>query len=59
MTNRANDNELDRADGVPALPAGETTVETYDVENGVVFYDAQNPLAWLESSSVVRLKDYA
>ncbi|MCL9815417.1 DUF7331 family protein [Natronocalculus amylovorans] len=57
MTTRANDTELDRADGLPALPEGNATVETYDVENGVVFYDAENPLAWLESSHAFSLQD--
>ncbi|MGM0604705.1 MAG: DUF7331 family protein [Halobacteriota archaeon] len=58
MTTRANDTELDRADGSPALPEGETTVEAYEIENGVVFYDAENPLAWLESSRVINLETY-
>lgn len=32
-------------------------VETYDTDEGIVFYDVDNPLAWLESDSVVTLDE--
>ena len=32
-------------------------VESYDDEDGVVLYDAQNPLAWIESKRAVRVQD--
>ena len=32
-------------------------IETYEVDDGVVFFDAQNPLAWVEASQTVRLAD--
>lgn len=32
-------------------------VETYDTDDGIVFYDVDNPLAWLESDSVVTLDE--
>ena len=40
---------------VPTDPDGE--VEAYDTEEGVVLYDAGNPLAWIESDAPVRLED--
>jgi hypothetical protein len=33
--------------------------ETYETEEGVVFYDANNPLAWLQSRETIRLTDAA
>lgn len=32
-------------------------VETYDTDDGIVFYDVDNPLAWLESDEVVPLDE--
>lgn len=37
-------------------PAGRTT-EAYECEDGVVFYDAENPLAWLQADETVLLPD--
>jgi hypothetical protein len=37
----------------------EVDVETYEVDGGVVFFDAENPLAWVETTSTVRLADLA
>jgi hypothetical protein len=34
-------------------------VEAYEVDDGVVLFDAQNPLAWVEASVAVRLADAA
>lgn len=33
------------------------SVESYRTDGGVVFFDAQNPLAWLEATSTVRLSE--
>jgi hypothetical protein len=33
--------------------------ESYETDQGVVFYDADNPLAWLQSRETVRLDDIA
>jgi hypothetical protein len=32
-------------------------IETYDVDGGVVFFDAENPLAWVEANMSIRLTD--
>ncbi|MDZ7702784.1 MAG: hypothetical protein U5J98_12395 [Halobacteriales archaeon] len=40
-----------------AVPPDHGEVEAYDTEEGVVLYDAGNPLAWIESDAPVRLED--
>jgi hypothetical protein len=32
-------------------------IETYEVDDGVVFFDAENPLAWVETTRTVQLAD--
>ena len=32
-------------------------VEAYDDEDGVVLYDAENPLAWIQAKRTVRIQD--
>jgi hypothetical protein len=52
--------DANRQNDVPQLPEGTDArddVESYDTEDGVVFYDAQNPLAWLKATDVVSLGD--
>ncbi|MEF8902229.1 MAG: hypothetical protein V5A25_13570 [Halovenus sp.] len=41
----------------PGTIAGAETVESYEDDEDVVFYDAENPLAWIESDSAVVLAD--
>lgn len=41
----------------PSPPAGLETTECYEIDDGVVFYDAANPLAWLEAGDALRLAD--
>lgn len=38
-------------------PAGTATIESYETDDGVVFYDAQNPLAWVETSQTLTLEE--
>lgn len=33
-------------------------VEMYETDGNVVFFDAQNPLAWLEAGSTVPLREF-
>lgn len=33
------------------------TIERYEVEDGTVFYDARNPLAWVQSSTSFVLRE--
>jgi hypothetical protein len=46
-----------RADRRDRADDHDPTVETYEVEDGVVFFDAENPLAWVETTRTVRLAD--
>jgi hypothetical protein len=53
--------EQDSADERPepvVTDAVETT-ESYQTEDGVVFYDAENPLAWMQAADVVDLDEAA
>lgn len=34
-------------------------VEMYETDGNVVFFDAQNPLAWLEAGSTISLHEFA
>ncbi|MCT9096147.1 DUF7331 family protein [Haloarchaeobius sp. HME9146] len=38
---------------------GTESIETYETEDSVVFYDAENPLAWLEATKTFALRDVA
>lgn len=52
--------DTDRHNDVPQLPEGKNgreNVESYDTEDGVVFYDAENPLAWLKATNAMSLGD--
>lgn len=61
MTDRANgrqsesDREVDQSAVVPA--EGTETVEAYETDEGVVLYDAENPLAWVQSTTAVAITD--
>lgn len=54
--------EADRSEELrsePALPEAIRTTETYETEEGTVFYDAENPLAWLQTDTAVTLQEIA
>lgn len=60
MSDHANPgDELDRAEA--ALPEAdaqtEAAIEAYETEDGVVFYDSQNPLAWLKAGEPLTLNE--
>ncbi|MFB6135859.1 MAG: hypothetical protein ABEJ04_03790 [Halobacteriaceae archaeon] len=42
----------------PVASEASETVEAYDTEDGVVFYDADNPVAWLQATRAVSLEEY-
>ena len=42
-----------------AGPDSVASIESYETEDGVVFYDADNPLAWMEAGRTVPLEDFA
>jgi len=35
------------------------SIEAYETDDGVVFYDAENPLAWMEAGETVSLREQA
>jgi hypothetical protein len=43
----------------PAVSEAVRSTESYEVRNGVVFYDADNPLAWLQADHAVDLDEAA
>ena len=53
--------EQDSADerSEPVVADAVETTESYETEEGVVFYDAENPLAWLQAETVVDLDEAA
>jgi len=57
MATHADDGRWDRTER--SEPAEIATVESYEVDDGVVFYDAENPLAWVETTQAVALSDLA
>lgn len=57
MSTHVDDTQWDRADASEL--DGAATVESYEVDGGVVFYDADNPLAWVETTQAVTLSDLA
>lgn len=60
MSNRVNaEGESDRAAtaDVPETMPGAETVECYEDEDDLVFYDAENPLAWIQTDSAVQITD--
>lgn len=43
----------------PAVSEAVRATEAYEVQDGVVFYDAENPLAWIQSDQTLDLEDAA
>ena len=52
--------ETGRRDGDDEnAPDGTETVESYELDGGgVVLFDAENPLAWVEATAAVRLSEH-
>jgi hypothetical protein len=59
MSDHVDAGRWDSADDRCPDHDGIETVEAYEVENGTVLYDAENPLAWVESSRAVPVHEYA
>lgn len=59
MTDNADSDRWTGPDHGPGDDVDEPTVESYETDGGVVFYDADNPLAWVEASRPVRLDELA
>ncbi|UWG50603.1 Uncharacterized protein AArcCO_1293 [Halalkaliarchaeum sp. AArc-CO] len=62
MTAHSDDgSQLDRSLSADATLSafGDDTVEAYEDDGNVVFYDAENPLAWVEAAVAVDLSEHA
>ncbi|MFT4890833.1 MAG: hypothetical protein ACI9YT_001754 [Halobacteriales archaeon] len=59
MSEHAGSRRDRSVDRTPDEPDAVASVEAYETEDGVVIYDAENPLAWLESSSAIPIRDSA
>jgi len=60
MVDSENSERADQSPGAPARlgeASGLAAVESYEVDGGIVFYDPQNPLAWVEATGTVSLAD--
>ncbi|MFC6717518.1 hypothetical protein ACFQGT_04465 [Natrialbaceae archaeon GCM10025810] len=54
-----NDDMTDDSDSDSGEPEGTATIESYETDDGVVFYDAENPLAWVETTRPLSLEEVA
>ena len=43
----------------PVVADAVESTESYQTEEGVVFYDAENPLGWMQAGEVVDLDEVA
>lgn len=58
MSTRVNDDVTDERESTQEL-AHTPSIESYETEDGVVFYDTENPLAWVETDRTLCLDDLA
>ncbi len=62
MSNHASSEEADSAEELrsePGLPDAVQSTETYRTDEGTVFYDSQNPLAWVQTDTTVSINEMA
>ncbi len=60
MSNDADPREADEgAHSEPDLPDAVASTGSYETEEGTVFYDVENPLAWLQSEETESLRRMA
>ncbi|GAB3414173.1 hypothetical protein GCM10027435_08760 [Haloparvum alkalitolerans] len=55
----ADDGTVERADDRAAAGDAEAVVEAYEDDGSVVLFEAENPLAWVEATRTVALRDAA
>lgn len=58
MSIRVNDDTTEGSEP-RGQPDGTATIESYETDEGVVFYDAENPLAWVETTQTLSLEELA
>lgn len=57
VNDRATGDESRSTDGSDLPETSQADIEAYETADGVVLYDAQNPLAWMKASNAVALGD--
>lgn len=57
MSDHPEAGQWDSATTGATQPRGAESVERYETDDGTVFFDAQNPLAWVEASATLSLAD--
>lgn len=57
MSDQVDSERRDSTDGERSEVSGSVSVEAYEIDGGTVFFDAENPLAWLETTTTVRLRE--
>ena len=57
VSDHAAAGQWDSATTGVSQPQGTETVERYETDDGTVFFDAQNPLAWMEASVTLTLAE--
>ncbi|WP_165853268.1 DUF7331 family protein [Halonotius aquaticus] len=55
MSTHADDRQEHSA--AASEPTGVATVESYEVDDGVVLFDAENPLAWVETTEAIPVSE--
>lgn len=56
MSTRANDDTTADETSLE-LRSTAPSIESYETEDGIVFYDAENPLAWVETDRTLCLDE--
>lgn len=57
VSDHAATGQWDSATSQAVQQRGAETIERYETENGVVFFDAHNPLAWVEAAETLSLDE--
>lgn len=55
---RANDESPAEEHSRHDEPAGVATIESYETDGITVFFDAENPLAWMETARTLTLEEF-
>jgi hypothetical protein len=55
----ADAGQWDSPEDAPDEGEAVASTEAYETETGVVLYDAENPLAWIQSDSALPLREMA
>ncbi|WP_247728357.1 DUF4929 domain-containing protein [Halovivax limisalsi] len=56
VSTRINDDTTDERESTGVTVP---SIDSYETEDGVVFYDTENPLAWVETDRTLCLDEFA